>query len=285
MPVISKTNPVNWGHPLNYKRVLWWKCLSNSSGSLFDLCGGSSITRGALASGAKYAGGSNNHGIFSSIFLDGTDDNVTTINGSALPLIGAASQSMAAAFWFWSTSSASFPGLFYKSSGANRPFLFYGDTGVGRIYFLHSNGVTTPFAGTPTSGLAGARDGRWHRIIGVRDCENSLMKIYVDGVDATNTSSDIGFTTNYSSSQAIGFGGTAGGAVSFASCRFDDATIWMRALNASEIWQDYDLSRRGYPGVLNRLSNKVYFFIASGLAANPLRGGGAASNPVWGYIG
>jgi hypothetical protein len=38
----------------------------------------------------------------------------------------------------------------------------------------------------------------------------------------------------------------------------DDVCIWSRALSAFEAAADYQLSRQGYPDVLNRLSNRVY---------------------------
>lgn len=185
------------------------------------------------------------------IFASASSERLLTT--TTLPTIGAANSSLSVGMWIFNTAAAA-SGVYLGAAGSWAFLLVAtpGDTAQINMY----NGSVNAYARSPATYPSNV----WSRIVGVRDCGNSVMKVYRDGVDVTNTSNNVGFSTNYSASYFLEIGGTGSGNISGLTGRIDDVTIWNgRALTASDVWADYELSKRGYPGVLNRVSSKVYF--------------------------
>ena len=85
----------------------------------------------------------------------------------------------------------------------------------------------------------------WHRLLGT--AAGATRSLYVDGVLAGASAFGNGTGT---APLWIGNNSTLASSMTGA---VDDIRVWSRALTAEEARADYDLSRRGYPGMLNCL--------------------------------
>jgi hypothetical protein len=63
----------------------------------------------------------------------------------------------------------------------------------------------------------------------------------------------------------------------------DDVGIWSRALSGSEVAVDYDLSRRGYPGVLGSTGSRVARLLDADSTAPALPWGVGDDGPTLGF--
>ena len=82
------------------------------------------------------------------------------------------------------------------------------------------------------------KDGGWHHIVGVRDTDDGVMRIYVDGrEDATPVEDTIIDSTD--NSKPLSFGGPSVSGESFYNGLIDDVRIYNRALSEPEVQSLY----------------------------------------------
>ena len=91
-----------------------------------------------------------------------------------------------------------------------------------------------------------------YRLTGTYDGSN--IRLYTNGVLSATTAQTSGTLTS-SGNVSIGRSVYDASALRFVNGLIDNVSIWNRALSAAEVLADYELSRREYPGVLNRLES------------------------------
>lgn len=222
--------PVNWSHPLNRGRLAWWLPLPWWSGGirLQDLCG---KAHGTLTDGPTWSGRRGRPGALApELQFDGTNDYVLTSNldtGSVFTL----------AFWARNEATSSTIRAVCRSSAANAASLYRWSDGTWAFYTEGStNNALTSTGATGTA---------WTHVVGVYD--GTTKYLYINGV----LHNSFVVTTGASGSAAFRIGGDAFSQMWQGG--IGDGRVYNRALSASEVQQLYQLSRRGYPGVLNRL--------------------------------
>ena len=172
---------------------------------------------------------SSNGGNFS---LDGTDDYIqTSLNQNTNDA------QITWECWFWDNSTGGFLSNTaiisnYGASGTT-PYTSLHVYDNGNVFFGQRNSSGTESLATYSVNIC---DGVWHHVVGVIDNTNTL--IYVDGVLRASQSKVTGTTT---SGQNIVIGGNHVGR--YQSCRIASAKMYNRALNASEVLQNYNATK------------------------------------------
>jgi hypothetical protein len=237
--------PVNSRHSLNRGRLAWWMTVPGLYGGnkLHDLCGLNSGTLTNMGSASGWRP-TPRPGGFGHLLFDGTDDLVSCPHISL--------NQMSVGCWFYNTSSAaSFKTFVCDYTNANAT-----STGLAwilRIPSINSNTQVEFYtnSGTFTNLVAPVSTialNTWYRILCTYD--GAARRIYINGkqVATDSYSGTIITTTN---PIRIGASATAG---EYMQGNLDDVSLWSRALSATEAFNDYNLSRFGYPGVLNRIA-------------------------------
>lgn len=247
--LIDSQEPIERDHPLNAGLVAWWLGLDGNWGgsTLHDLCG---KYPGTLTNGPTWSPGP---GGFAGLTLDGSNDYVST---PSISLAGA-SQSFTLSLWLRYTSTAGYISFWDKGSGTNsRPWQFFFNQDSGKyLRFQQYNGTLNPRADT----TAVSNDGNWHLFTAVRDCENSQMYIYIDGVNRTTAQNNVGFTTNFDDTSTTVIGQPRNGIVNYFNGRFGGAWAHSRALPAADVYALYEQSLKGHPDTLRRYSAAAWF--------------------------
>lgn len=231
MPV-QVSHPINWHHPLNQGRLAWWLALPGLEGGakFYDLCGKTHGTLTSFGTGSGWRGTTQPGSIGAGLLFDGADDYV-----AVSPAWGTLSRWSAAA-WVRDIGVGSSSGPVIIKAGTSA-FQFV--TSGGTAYVRYYNGGSAFDAATTRAG--------WHRLIATYD--SATIRLYCDGQRILATSSGscslpaperIGSYTGSTSNQWEG--------------NLNDVSVWGRMLSDVEVRDDYDLSRQGYPDVLNRLS-------------------------------
>jgi hypothetical protein len=241
--------PVNRHHPLNRGRAGWWLGLPGLTGGrqFPDLMG---LNHGVLTSMGNTSNGwrsTTRPGGRSQIITDGSAGYVDC--GTPAGLNGATQATLACWIYRAATSTAV---AFGASAGSNRDrfsCIWFSD---GNLYAAaEDSGNFFFFCPANTTG--------WHRVVVVFDSflvgNSNRYKIYFDGIQQS-------LSFNGSAANNLGTVGplTIGkdSIARFGAGAYDDFSLWLRPLTATEVQQDYILSRKGYPDVLNRLSTRVY---------------------------
>lgn len=253
--IVDPACPINC-HPLNRGLVAWWNAVPNSGwsgGSTFrDAVRGRKTNDGTKNSGVTWASGRR------AVKFNGSSGFITCPNSVNLNVAGA-NASFSVVVWFrWTGNGGTeFVALIDKGTGVNsRPFqLFFFGGGFSTFRFQQYDGSTNPYA--DASSLYA--DGVWHQAVGVRDCVNSQMRIYVDGKDVTSGGSNVGFSTNFNDTGTVDFGNNRNGLTGYYNGETGQSQIFGRALNSSQIKQLFHEQRRGNPNTLNWVSTKTIF--------------------------
>ena len=137
-------------------------------------------------------------------------------------------------------------GVILCTSGSNQWEADYGDGG--------GSGSThrRTFSTTATWSI-----NTWYRVISVLQGATSIQ-IYVNGISLAGTNSGTGGALTYSTSAGT-IGGTMGADFVTPTGLLDDIFIANRVWTQADVTLDYDLSRRGYPGVLNRVAPQQWY--------------------------
>jgi hypothetical protein len=240
---------VNRGHPLNRGRISWWLALPgiNYGGARwYDLIGSyhGTPTNGPAWRGTTRPGG------YGQLRLDGSNDYVNFGDLAAFEF--ASGQAFTIAFWFQGTASGSQQGLLTKGYDG----VFINNDIPWYLFRWNANGASGHLDAFLRSGsgdvvldVGGLTDNGWHHAA-LSYGGGPSATLYVDGGRSSATGS---------SAVAAAYGTNAGPlilgthAAGYFAGDVDDVAVWKgRALSAAEAWSLYDLSRRGYPGVLVR---------------------------------
>lgn len=224
-------DPVNRSHPLNRGRVAWWLTTPGleGGGAWPDLMGLCPLTLTAMGNASNGWRGSTRPGGLGHLLTDGAGGRAVS-SAAALKVGGGA---FSVALWV----NRSGPGTVIS----NEPTGGFRVDSVGNYRFILFT------AGGGVAGIAGAAGsavGIWNRVVATSD--GTTATIYLDGVATTGAITSPSGATN---SLTLGSGG--GTSLAFPGS-IDDVSIWSRCLSAAEVVADLDLSRRGYPGALNR---------------------------------
>lgn len=235
--------PVDWDHPLNRGLVGFWKIVPNSGWRIRNLV---RPANGGTIVGGTWKGPSGQKTAWGSLQFTGTGHHVDV--GNVDNTIGTASKSLTVAIAFRHTGIPGFANLLDKGSGTNsRPFQLFVSSTLNSIRIQQYDGSTNPTA--DTTGIF--NDGKWHLAVGVRDCRNSLMKIYIDGVDKTASSSNVGFSTNFNDTSSIRLVSLRNGQTDEYVGFVDNAMVWngvaFSTAQVARLWQEYC---RGFPETL-----------------------------------
>lgn len=255
---INMIQPVNLLHPLNIGLVAWWMVISGVSGSarFIDLTSPGPLgNHGTLIGGVNWVG--TGRLAWGALDFNSTDGNVKLADNAPLPLLGDGSFTISG----WAKTSSTKENQIicrrdnHQSQGGEGRLLITLDvassTAVGDfpIFELFDN-TNNPFA----EGTTNVEDGVWHLLTGVRDIPADQLRIYVDGVleDEVTDSTDKNVSTllhPFYISEVNDVSVFDG----FMDGQLDDIRMWDHALTTNEISWYYQLSQKGYPGLLNRI--------------------------------
>lgn len=239
--------PIDWGHPLARGLVSLWIPLPAWSGGsrLFDLC---KRNDGTLTNSMTWSSGGCPVGF-------GSTRVTTGASTSYVPATVPSLTDYTISTWFRGLRKNFYAPLGHGYDGA---FSF------GAFSFSESSGVLTAGWRVLYNIISGTTlpDWEWTHLVGVR--EGSTSRLYQNGV-LTASSGSVDTTATGTAFTAAGMRG--GTSTSTSTCEYGSTALYNRAMSADEIRLDYDLSRRGYPGFLNRVRPAT------------LHGPGAASPP------
>ncbi len=248
---IFEAQPVNPHHPLNQGRVLWWLNLPTTNGGSKwrDLMRAGHGSLSGFGSGEGFINGTR-HGSYGAIrsTASGTGRIIEAAGVPGLPV--GASDPWTIHFWHRTAANVNLSHAF--GFGRQLPSPGGAPTGDSRyVLNLNSSGQRYFFWAmsvgdwiTPTAWDA---DGIWHRI--VFTCDGTNLRLYRDGVLSAGPQAK-GYTISAGNYVTAFSRHTS--ASTTANMDLDDCGILSRAWSADDVRADYDLGRRGYPGVLYR---------------------------------
>ncbi len=152
---------------------------------------------------------------------------------------------------FASGSSFTYLGYFKSSYNATDQRILYkfnATEGSGYAVFLQSNcelwGVTWSAAKSNVTRASGVNycDGQWHHLAFVRDQQNGLILLYVDGLVRNST---VELPRSLANSARLGFGIDYGFGSLYFNGSLDEMALFNRSLSASEISLYYNNSKDG----------------------------------------
>lgn len=237
--------PVDWSHPLNAGRVLWllghpqpgW-----TGGSVWwDLVGLSAKTGndGTLTNGPTWAATPRGD---MGLILNGSTQKVSL--GAFRPH---ANNQVTVAVWLNPavTSRGDLVTAWLDGVHTDDSFnLLYGLT-AGKPQFFVTNGSSTGNSGVGSTAMT---VGTWNRVVGTYD--GTVVSVYLNGVLQASASVSLTMPTGGTRTVWVGNNDAGDGATNGTIA---EPTLINRAWSAAEVALDYDLSQRGYPGVLRRV--------------------------------
>lgn len=241
--LLDTRDPVNWQHPLNHGLMALWLGLPDlSAGNIFyDLAGrNNGVLTGMTIAGSTGWVPSTRMGGSSTILCNGSTDVVVPSSAALSPSVA-----LTCCAWAYFTNAGATSCILSKDSSTNT-----------QSYMLKFSGGTSNMVINGTHGASGVAVtiGTWAHLVGTYDGAN--IKIYTNGV--------LSGTTAYVAAIAVGVSTVQiGGRENTASRQFlnggvDDVRFYNRALSAQEIYELYTLSMMGNPGVLNRISGRMF---------------------------
>jgi hypothetical protein len=226
-------DPVNRQHELNQGKVAWWLTVPGLDGGryLYDLMG---LFRGTLTSMGAGSGwkGTTRPGGFGHLVYDGTDDFISS---------GLVQPSPPFSIFAWVYPAGSVARAIVGASVTSGIELRIDGAQTLSLLKQNTSNIFTSAATVP--------NGSWSRVGAVYDGNN--WGIYINGI---LTDSGLSAQSFVSATTLIGkqnFGEQFSG-------NMDDVSIWNRLLSARDARTDYDLSRLGYPGLLNRIGPTLW---------------------------
>lgn len=241
---IDVQNPINVNHPLNKGRIAWWIAVPQiaSGNTWFDLTGQFSGVLTAMGNSTSGWRSPTRPGSQGQMLFNGTTSAIAIPSG----IFGLLSNKIisVAAWIFPAGNLTSYQAVFDTStSAATRQLsVFLGAT---------ASQVFVAIAGATGGAIVLSSPlvlNAWQRFM--LTCDGTTVRIYANG--ALIGSSAVGILGTGFVPAALQFGvNPSGGGAAFVGA-IDDASMWNRQLSALEIQEDYNLSRIGYPGLLNR---------------------------------
>jgi len=265
---IDWRQPINWADPLNDGLVSWWMAIPNHTAGTStwrDLCGRNDGTLTNFSSvDTAWKTRSQDGGLGGALEFDGGSRSVEAADNSS-PV---STDSVSACAWVWITASDSVWN-YVVSQMQSAHSTFRWNLSFSTALKLHFNvfDSTATGSGQPVNGATVMTASRWHHVAAVFDNTAQTVAVYLDAV------------ADGSASASGGMCATAGvpyrlGKLSFSTAQtlnglLADVRCWDRALTADEIQSYYDLSRRYYPGLLNRPSRRSVFAPSTGTTITP----------------
>lgn len=180
--------------------------------------------------GALYTNGKGSPGLW----FDGTDDKVDCGTGSSINFVLA--NPFTACAWI-NNSLGSDDIIVGNSWGGPGWHLRVTSTNKIRFILVGSGGTTYRYVDSTSSLTAG-----WHHVAGTWD-GSSVIKVYIDGVDVSNTQQTAGSLTSITSTNPVTIGLSEASAA--FSGRIDDVRIYNTALDSTSIANIYAEPRSG----------------------------------------
>jgi len=144
--------------------------------------------------------------------------------------------------------------FFSKQANNVDSMLIFQTDSSSKLQFKSDNGSGT------TNGTTVLTTGVWYNVIAVRN--NTIQKIYVNGVEDGSISADTSIRNNTST---IAIGAWIGDGNNYASIIIDEIGIWNRALTASEVSELYNNGNgKSYPFTTPSGSNNKFFTLHLG---------------------
>lgn len=240
--------PVDWTHPLNDSLISWWLVSPLGHPSY---CGGSTLRDlcrrydGTLTGGPLWYGERGRRGGRGSLFFDGTNDYVDC--GTVSQIASATNATLTG--WMYKATAGSVAGFGQYTDPYRFSVLWFSDNNV--YNSAEAGSASYPsYASSPTTGwafFAIAFDGALSGTARTACYFNAVAQSLSAG------GADPGATLAASANQTawrMGMDVSAGNR--FFAGQIDDVRLYNRTLAATEIRQLYELSQRGYVGLLNR---------------------------------
>lgn len=239
-------DPVNRHHPLNRGRVAWWLALPGLAGGrqMYDLMGLHHGTLTGFDSTSGWIAGRNGEASGGIKAKDAS----SYVDCPSVPSVLNGRTTASLSFWIYRTAGT----LSGVGQGITNRWglLWYADN---VIYLTASGGYDFTSAADAVTG--------WRHVVLTYDgslASASRFALYLDGMPAALGS--VGPSATIPTADGnFQIGGFQNGAYG----TYDDVSLWNSTLSASDARAVYDLSRRGYPGVLNRVSSRVMFPLGS----------------------
>lgn len=257
---VNWSNPVNWRHPLNKGLVAWYLNTPHGRGGTVwrDLTGRHDGTLTTMDPATDWVRAGDRPGGFGALDFDGSNDHVD------VGLMGTLSLNLAkttVSVWVRTSSSAIQTILGTLTTTASRSFYalrfnldpIAGTNDTGEIQFYLRQNSSKNVGGGVTSDT-GISDGNWHHIVATLDYQATIITLYIDGQSQTiayaaqdNTGSPFQWDRN------LWIGDTnIGGSDNPFDGQMDDFRLHTCIWTPQQARNYYDLSRKGYPGILNR---------------------------------
>lgn len=239
--MIDLRDPVNRKHPLNKGRVAWWLTLPGRYGgkTWYDLIG--------LNHGTLTGMGNSTNGWRPSARQGGSGHMLFAGTGTSVAFPAAAT---GATFTIMAWQATAGDSNLLGHSSLNQQFRI--GHGGSNVLSIFDGGVETI-----SSTLAVAR-GQWSFVCVTQNA--TTISFYENGKLISTSAATSSITYNQ-------IGAFQSGGVIPATGPIDDVSIYSRALSAAEVLSYYNLSRRGYPGILNQKA--VTGFGTIPVATNP----------------
>ncbi len=244
---VDANDPVVRSHRLNDRREGWWLGLPGRDGTkyIFDLMGRAPGTfQNPSATGVRWGvAGARVGGV-------GTTNPYINQTGTGnYILVGLSPQfnittTLTVGCWARFTGTQTNRPLVAKWAPTTGFLVMIDPSTNNKVSILATVGGVTKTALNPTA----TADDNWHRYIGTYDGANVML--YVDGLLVATTAGTGAIASTTTNNMT--FGAYGDGSQQYVG-HLDDMFVSSRAWSASEVAEDYDLSRRGYPGVLNRI--------------------------------
>lgn len=269
---VRLSDPVNREHPLNEGCVAWWLVVPGLEGgkTWYDLMGLYHATLLSMGSNVWARTGTRPGSFGSVLFSEGAN-----LSGGLVadrPGLRITGTRLTLSTWMRGNLASTTQKIIHKTNGTNGYEL---NTSVTGPAFFRINATTGTRLDTsvnyPGDGIT------WWHLVGTYDGTN--MRVYIDGELDGTLAATAAIVTNTAD---LRLGNLAISGTDEFHGNLDDMRIYDRALSAAEVRQMYDLSRRGYPGVLNRLESRVIsvpattFRVAWAMRSQSFIGGGVS---------
>lgn len=243
---IDLSRPVDWRDPLNRGLVAWWLAMPHSGfrGQTWrDLVGlsGKKTNHGTLTNGPAWQGPRGRTGGWGALSFDGSDDYVSC------PVPHGLHGATAATVCGWALGTS-------PSFDEGSPVVTYSGAGSENWPYLNGQLYTSVLRTARVDGIAvpsGVSLGGWYHWCATTD--GTTWTLYLNARVAGTAAAQATVTADQ-------FHLSRDPGVHYWGGYQDDVRAWTRALSAAEVRALYDLSRRGHPGLLRRVSRVAYSF-------------------------
>ena len=281
-PIINLADPVNRQHPLNRGLVAWWMALPGLTGgsTLVDLMGRHHGTLTHAAPAQAWAGTSRLGG-WGALDFSGGAEHVRVDAWDAIDTI----DDFHASVWVYVRSLPADDFVFVLRQGSHNAT--FGSSYSSYVLILDNRNsiqrvratVLFPGATRNMDARAPLADLPLHQWVLLSFSRHrDTVRLYQDGeLVASDTAGDAGSQGETASYPYFTVGGGPAGRA--LDGRVDSVRLVTRDVPGAEIAADYDLSRRYYPGLLNRVRRPTHFLLSNPIPppvlSMPMVGGAA----------